>query len=208
MSAIASTLTPADVPIHLATATIKAATAATTVTTAAGVVSTQVFALASAVTKAMWIAKIKIVSAVVLAPTLAVAATVLAVQMRDTARPSGQAASTKLRTPAVPLSPAVEKLIAQLDEQAVRLKNLTVSSEAWEETNTEHGVGEWKRNVAYTSVTAWYEGLPSTAARLDYHRQVRPWIQGARPITKARTPSHATEPQAHTSITTKVFPDR
>ena len=124
----------------------------------------------------------KIITAAVLAQTVVVAVTVLAVQIpnKDLA-PQKAAAGTLPATQTAKLSPDVEKLIVQLAEQEARLKNLMVVGETWEEISTEHGAEPWKRDVACTSVTAWYDGLPSQAARVDYHRKVSHWIQGAAP---------------------------
>ena len=61
--------------------------------------------------------------------------------------------------------------------------NLKVESEAWVETKTNLSDPNepWQRTPIYVSCTAWFDGYPAGKARVDVHKQVLKWQEGAAP---------------------------
>ena len=61
--------------------------------------------------------------------------------------------------------------------------NMKIDSETWVETkaNLSDPCESWQRTPIYVSCTAWFEGHPNGKARVDVHKQVTKWIDGAAP---------------------------
>ena len=82
------------------------------------------------------------------------------------------------------LSPEdVNALIPQIEAAERKLLNIKIKSEAWWETKTDlyDPCEPWQRTPVYTSCTAWFGGCPRNKARVDVHKQVLKWIDGAAP---------------------------
>ena len=61
--------------------------------------------------------------------------------------------------------------------------NLKIKSEAWGEikTSLSDPCEPWQRTPVYVSCTAWFDGKPGGKARVDVHKEVLRWREGAAP---------------------------
>ena len=82
---------------------------------------------------------------------------------------------------------SVEEIKAMLPviEAAERIpfSNLKVESERWVETKVDLSdpCESWQRTPIYVSCTAWFDGSPERKGRIDVHKQVLRWQEGAAP---------------------------
>lgn len=87
--------------------------------------------------------------------------------------------------PMLPLSAEDVNALIPVIEAAERspFSNLKVDSEAWAETKTSLSDPNepWQKTPIYVSCTAWFDGNPEGRARVDVHKQVTKWIDGAAP---------------------------
>jgi len=86
--------------------------------------------------------------------------------------------------PKLVLSPEdVNALIPQIEAAERNLLNIKIESEAWVEEKAELSdpCEPWQRTPVYTSCTAWLDGRSRSKARVDVHKQVLKWIDGAAP---------------------------
>jgi len=79
------------------------------------------------------------------------------------------------------LIPAIEAAERHL------FSNLKIDSEAWGETkaNLSDPCELWQRTPVYVSSTAWFDGHPGGKARIDVHKQVLEWRNGAAPYVES-----------------------
>lgn len=65
--------------------------------------------------------------------------------------------------------------------------NLKIDSEAWGETKTSLSDPNepWQRTPVYVSSTAWFDGHPGGKARMDVHKEVLKWLNGAAPYAES-----------------------
>jgi len=78
----------------------------------------------------------------------------------------------------------INELIPQIEAAEERpFLNLKVESERWTETKTDLSdpCEQWQRTPIYVSCTAWFGGGPEGKARIDVHKQVLRWRDGAAP---------------------------
>ena len=80
----------------------------------------------------------------------------------------------------------VNALIPEIEAVERRLINLKVESEAWVETKADLSdpCELWQRTTIYVASTAWFDGRPKGKARIDVHKQVTKWIDGAAPYAE------------------------
>jgi len=64
-----------------------------------------------------------------------------------------------------------------------RLHNIKIESEAWVEEKSDlyDPCEPWQRSLTYISSTAWFEGNLEGKARVDFHKEVLEWKNGAAP---------------------------
>lgn len=74
----------------------------------------------------------------------------------------------------------VNALIPEIESAERRLLNIKVEAEAWIEEKPSLSA-PWKRTPVYASCTAWLDGRPRSKARVDVHKQVLKWVDGAAP---------------------------
>jgi len=78
----------------------------------------------------------------------------------------------------------INALIPQIEAAEERpFSNLKVESERWVETKVDLSdpCEPWKRTRIYVSSTAWFDGNPKGKARVDVHKEVLRWQEGAAP---------------------------
>ena len=73
---------------------------------------------------------------------------------------------------------SIDNLIKSLAAMERRLVNLRVESEMWQEEK-EPDMQDWTRRPVHTVSTAWYNGMPGSQARIDMHKDIGPWRNGA-----------------------------
>lgn len=74
----------------------------------------------------------------------------------------------------------INALIPYIEAAERKLLNIKVESETWLETKTDP-CEPWQRTPVYTSCTAWFDGKSKGKARVDVHKQVLKWVDGAAP---------------------------
>lgn len=80
------------------------------------------------------------------------------------------------------------KVLAEIIESVENnLPNLKIESEMWMETkeSLSDPCEPWKRTPVYVSSTAWFDGRPRGKARVDVHKQVLKWQDGAAPYAES-----------------------
>jgi hypothetical protein len=80
------------------------------------------------------------------------------------------------------------KDLAEIIESVEKsLLNLKVESEIWMETkeSLSDPCEPWKRTPVYVSSTAWFDGRPRGKAKVDVHKQVLEWQDGAAPYAES-----------------------
>ena len=88
------------------------------------------------------------------------------------------------------LSPEdVNALIPQIEAAENGLRNIKIKSEAWvEEKSSTSSLSDpcepWKRTAISALTTAWFDGSPKSKARIDVHKQVLKWVDGAAPYSE------------------------
>lgn len=77
----------------------------------------------------------------------------------------------------------VKALIPQIEAAERTLLNIKIESEAWTETKTNLSdpCDPWQRTPIYISSTAWFDGRPRGKAKVDVHKQILEWQEGAAP---------------------------
>jgi len=90
--------------------------------------------------------------------------------------------------PMLPLSAEdINVLIPEIKAaEEKRFSNLKIDSEVWVETKADLSdpCEPWQRTPVYTSSTAWFSGGPEGKARVDIHKKVLEWIDGAAPYSE------------------------
>jgi len=81
--------------------------------------------------------------------------------------------------------PKMDDFLEKLALRERTLQNLMVIGDAWDEKSNASGVGNWERSKTGMSVTAWYDGMAGSAARVDVRHQVHPWVHGAAPFNES-----------------------
>jgi hypothetical protein len=82
---------------------------------------------------------------------------------------------------------SVEEINALTQEieaaEQIPFLNLKVESERWVETKADLSDPNepWQRTPIYVSCTAWFDGSPERKGRIDVHKQVLRWQEGAAP---------------------------
>lgn len=74
-----------------------------------------------------------------------------------------------------PLS--AEEVRTNIQEAQRKLLNVRIDSEAWVEEKPTPSAS-WERTPIYSSSTSWYNGLPNSKARIDFHKKIVSWING------------------------------
>jgi len=84
--------------------------------------------------------------------------------------------------------------ITEVTELAPKIKavessliNIKLDSETWVETKADLSdpCEPWQRTPVYASCTAWFEGHPEGRARVDVHKEVLTWQEGAAPYAES-----------------------
>jgi len=75
-----------------------------------------------------------------------------------------------------------DKIITSLQEDEKLLRSIRIDATGWVEKSKDSEV--WVTTPAMVSLTAWYNGLPGSLARLDVHRQVTEWVDGDAPYVE------------------------
>jgi len=77
----------------------------------------------------------------------------------------------------------LEYLAPEIKAAEKRLHNIKIKSEAWVETKADLSdpYEPWQRTPTYISSTAWFEGNREGKARVDFHKEVLEWENGAAP---------------------------
>ena len=82
------------------------------------------------------------------------------------------------------LSPQdINELIPQIQGAERRLVNVRIESEAWVETRASLS-DTWQRTPVYSSVTAWLKPGAEHKAKVDVHKNVMKWEDGAAPYVE------------------------
>jgi len=81
----------------------------------------------------------------------------------------------------------VKALIPAIEAVERSLLNIKIESEAWVETKASLSdpCEPWKRTPIYVSSTAWLDGRMRSKAKVDVHKQVLEWEQGAAPFAES-----------------------
>jgi hypothetical protein len=71
--------------------------------------------------------------------------------------------------------------------ERIPFSNLKVQSEAWVETKADLSdpCEPWQRTPIYVSSTAWFDGIPKGRSRMDVHKEVLKWQDGAAPYIES-----------------------
>lgn len=77
----------------------------------------------------------------------------------------------------------INDLIPQIQMAEKQLLNLRIESEAWVETRNSLS-DNWQRTPVYCSVTAWLKPDIERKARVDVHKEVLKWVDGAAPYAE------------------------
>jgi hypothetical protein len=80
----------------------------------------------------------------------------------------------------------VKEIAPKIKASERKLLNIKIESEAWIErkTNISDPCESWLRTPIYLSSTAWLDGSPDSKMRVDVHKQVLEWINGAAPYSE------------------------
>jgi len=77
-------------------------------------------------------------------------------------------------------SEEVEALIPTIESTEKSIHNLKVDAESWMEERSSLSA-PWQRTPTYFSCTAWMDGRPKGKLRVDVHKEVLKWRDGAAP---------------------------
>jgi len=74
----------------------------------------------------------------------------------------------------------LKNIAGRIERAESGIKNIKIESEAWVETKASLSdpCESWERTLRYVSSTAWLEGHAGRRARVDVHREMRPWQDG------------------------------
>ena len=75
---------------------------------------------------------------------------------------------------------SAEELVSQIAMYEKKLLNLKVQSELRLERREPNSL-KWQPTPVYTSCTAWFDGDPNGRARVDVHKEILEWEDGAAP---------------------------
>jgi len=107
-----------------------------------------------------------------------------------------------------PPAPTLDEVISNITAAEQKLKNIRLESKTFLEERTSPDA-PWKRTCVCYESTAWYTGQINGPARIDVHREVLRWEQGAAPFAeesysvgfdgqRGRTVNHRTGPAGKT----------
>ena len=85
--------------------------------------------------------------------------------------------------PAGPVVPNRDELVRELRAQNRKLLNIKVIAESWKEVRRA-GSETWERTPVCSAITAWYNGLPNSKGRINYHKRILPWTGGTAPYAE------------------------
>jgi hypothetical protein len=77
-----------------------------------------------------------------------------------------------------------QELVSKIAAQEKKLLNLKVESELRVERR-KSGSDQWERTPVLLAVTAWYNGLPGSKARVDVDQEILEWEDGAAPFIES-----------------------
>jgi hypothetical protein len=87
--------------------------------------------------------------------------------------------SSVLKAEEITSKEELKSLASQLKIAEKKILNIKIDSQAWEEKR--YANGQWEKTPICVSSTAWYDGLPASKMRIDVHKEILKWEQGAAP---------------------------
>ena len=91
----------------------------------------------------------------------------------------GLAASQAQGGPGSSVTMSLKDIASQMKRSEDRLLNLRLESEVQLQRRDPNSGAGWKDAPEGLKCTAWYNGLPGSKVRLDVHKEVTQWVNGA-----------------------------
>ena len=79
--------------------------------------------------------------------------------------------------------PTFDEVISNIASAEKKLTNIKIEAELFQEER-KSPKDPWERNSVYANCTAWFDGKPQSKVRIDFHREVLKWRQGAAPYAE------------------------
>jgi hypothetical protein len=81
----------------------------------------------------------------------------------------------------------LKQLVPAVEAPEKSVFNIRIESEIWvdRKVSLSDPCEPWQRTPIYVASTAWFDGSPGGKARVDVHKQVIEWLQGAAPYAES-----------------------